>query len=1003
MSGQPAANSNTFGSKSSYPQHPRVISTNILSHPPSRLSPPPGIGLAEALGPIAGTSSSKPSGTNGAGRPSGPWANSYGSDDGSTVPQTQPESTGGPNVEVNKKKKEDKEGYTPKRGYRACVHCRLRKARCDLGDVNAPSEPPCSRCRREQRDCVFLPSKRRRKTSITEDLEREESQDAPQVEVYPAHASSSGSSAPPQLSTQQSFTSDNSKPVDWNLSSSQPAHRPHIKEETGLPHFRERPKWSHDPSLADYTAGNNKQALLSRSGGPSNFRPNNVHNHSTAPVQYTPQSHPTVTDTTTPGSLGESSVASTSGVSPGHRAKKRRTEPEGTRKIVNASLSNEMDALEILAHAATDGEGDLDGGDSKNNRTHAGDAKRVAWNIGEEDPPPVRALSEFHLIKSGILDESGLHELVDLFFQHHHPALPIFLTARIPRTREQLVDLAHNDAFLLTCIVAVASRHPPDNRFKDVHDRTWAILRDTMADYSFAGLPASIGFVEGVLLLAENLPRETVTPPKDYSVRILAGPGTETAGVHGTDNRRSWALIGLAIRAAYLLGLDQIALEIDEAKRSPNVERARSVWTWCYLYDRTIDKCRLAFWSRGPSLCFVGYSHISQTGEAAGRVNFPLQLSPGAESDETMHDDSASLMQALVELTQIMTNAHDSLYPNKMRTATLVRQGEYFLFLDGYRRALDTHRTVWTPKKWSNLTLKELSWMTYHFVRLYVSSFGYSAHVKRAQWRAEEDSAAGREAARQSIQLFPRGSASSPDALYIFESIGAANEILRSSIRLAQMGSIRYLPSRYLINISYAAVFALKSSYSGAVVGKEMKGIRELVGQVCTALVLACSDKDHPAVRYGQMLRMLSKKLEQLSDASAVPSRFASPEPTSESGPQPNEGSAPPSWVMPTDPFSAPTAHLPSFGGMSFSMPGVGPTMASAYGVDIGIDGVGGGDQNGSVNGGLDFNVNWGIEGLEGDGRPQQEGLFDFDGNYNFDLKGFFDDFTLEGSGFPFR
>jgi len=53
-----------------------------------------------------------------------------------------------------KKKKED----APKRGYRACVHCRLRKARCDLGDVNSPSEPPCTRCRREQRNCVFLPS-----------------------------------------------------------------------------------------------------------------------------------------------------------------------------------------------------------------------------------------------------------------------------------------------------------------------------------------------------------------------------------------------------------------------------------------------------------------------------------------------------------------------------------------------------------------------------------------------------------------------------------------------------------------------------------------------------------------------------------------------------------------------------------------------------------------------------------------------------------------------------
>lgn len=82
----------------------------------------------------------------------------------------------------------------------------------------------------------------------------------------------------------------------------------------------------------------------------------------------------------------------------------------------------------------------------------------------------------------------------------------------------------------------------------------------------------------------------------------------------------------------------------------------------------------------------MGYSHISQTGEVAARLNFPLQLSPGAELDGRAHDDSASLMQSLVELTQVMTNAHDILYPSKLRTEVLVKQGEYFLFLDHFRR-----------------------------------------------------------------------------------------------------------------------------------------------------------------------------------------------------------------------------------------------------------------------------------------------------------------------------
>jgi len=60
-------------------------------------------------------------------------------------------------------------------------------------------------------------------------------------------------------------------------------------------------------------------------------------------------------------------------------------------------------------------------------------------------------------------------------------------------------------------------------------------------------------------------------------------------------------------------------------------------------------------------------------------ANFPYMLNHGPSSPNANEDtDSASLMQALVELTQIMTNAHDILYPSKSRTDILVRQGEYF-------------------------------------------------------------------------------------------------------------------------------------------------------------------------------------------------------------------------------------------------------------------------------------------------------------------------------------
>jgi hypothetical protein len=106
------------------PQHPPGSSSSTGNQrvipPPSRLSPPPGTSVEDLI--------------------------------------ASSDITG-----KGKKKKED----APKRGYRACVHCRLRKARCDLGDVNSPSEPPCTRCRREQRNCVFLPSVSRPPWALT--------------------------------------------------------------------------------------------------------------------------------------------------------------------------------------------------------------------------------------------------------------------------------------------------------------------------------------------------------------------------------------------------------------------------------------------------------------------------------------------------------------------------------------------------------------------------------------------------------------------------------------------------------------------------------------------------------------------------------------------------------------------------------------------------------------------------------------------------------------------
>jgi hypothetical protein len=105
--------------------------------------------------------------------------------------------------------------------------------------------------------------------------------------------------------------------------------------------------------------------------------------------------------------------SSNSGHSPNTR--KRRREGEGARRIVVASFSNETDALEILANAATDDKQDQAGQDIQHDPVSG---KKVTF---QERAAP--RIDDFVLVKKGILDVIRLELLVKAFFEHHHPAL----------------------------------------------------------------------------------------------------------------------------------------------------------------------------------------------------------------------------------------------------------------------------------------------------------------------------------------------------------------------------------------------------------------------------------------------------------------------------------------------------------------------------------------------------------------------------------------------------
>ncbi|KAG8923873.1 hypothetical protein FRC02_010838 [Tulasnella sp. 418] len=689
-----------------------------------------------------------------------------------------------------------------RRAFKACVHCRSRKARCDLGDVDSPKDPPCARCRREGRECSFAPS-RRGGRRIAKQQSKSESTDP--------------------------------KPTET---------KSHL---IGAPDKERFPTIDRDEDEAS-PASLHSSSTAKRS--PVDTRPRKRHRHD---------------------SLGPESLAAASLRNPVDAVNLLVLASEAAQKLDESDEESSDDEM------MTDGEDSLhqngtspDGPKTNNDKSGASDSRLTVHqnqSIDEssptshtsggrhnrstslanhvKEPPP---LSTFPLVQQGVLTTEQLRFFVDIFFNRIHFLSPMVPHHRIPKTDDLLAKFAVDEPHLLLTFIVIASRYEKTSR---IHERSWAYFRTCISDLML-GKPASIGSVEALLLLSEYLPRSADNPNGED---------------HEEETRMAWMLVGMAVRLGYMLGLDQktfvIPKPVNVGEPIPEelevLHRERLAWTYCYLFDRQISiRTGKAFWSRGPGLCFPSNTTDSIQ---SSYDNFPLlRPIPGVQ------DDFASLVQAYVELTQAIGNAHDILYPSKDRTIALVRVGEYQKYLDAFTRSINGFRLAWETKRWNTFPLAECVWISFHYLRLYISSFALQAHVQRAmpmttqnKKDADVPSVNGTDGKKSFDSLiFPRGPMGSPDGRFIQEGIEAAIELLKlCTDRLYPGGALPYLPWRFFLYFSYAGVFLLKALFIGAVVPPDQRPTVHLLKRLILCLACGSSDDQHPGVRYARLLNGL--------------------------------------------------------------------------------------------------------------------------------------------------
>jgi hypothetical protein len=324
----------------------------------------------------------------------------------------------------------------PRRAYKACLHCRKRKSKCDLGDVDHPREPPCRRCAREGVQCTFVDSRRGGRSSF---LKGQLEKDNEVGEALQQHGGAAFGSLSPSLPEANFSTFSDSQPDQYQQS----------------------PAASSRTSLLD---GNEQ----------SNYRKRRRQDRSATPDPLNPKSLAEASLQNPTDALEILALAS-AGV---------RSNPHGTSEDSAERSPSSAVGPERRAQVSETGRGTGVANSSRRGGAVA-DLRSPRWphlqksTYSSSNSRPQQSGQSLHQ-KSSLLAASivSLHQLrtyVDQFFARHHHIFPIVPVSRIPRNEEQLALFALEENHLVTAMVVIASRHDAQN--PQVHDLAWGYMQ----------------------------------------------------------------------------------------------------------------------------------------------------------------------------------------------------------------------------------------------------------------------------------------------------------------------------------------------------------------------------------------------------------------------------------------------------------------------------------------------------------------------------------------------
>ncbi|KAL2870467.1 putative C6 transcription factor [Aspergillus lucknowensis] len=701
---------------------------------------------------------------------------------------------------------------TYQRTYKACIPCRQRKAKCDLGELpdGSPMGPPCAKCRREQRQCVFSETRaweRRKK--------RDSSSQADGASTLPSTRPRLSSSA--HLDDEERLVRHGPAPannLDEHLENGITSHHSYT---SGKRHIRQQSTSTLDNSMLRTVVSSENDALNIL------FEAAAAHDQDAALTERIVQSGNT-------SSLGPYEASRGSPFSRMHSMASPNTLSTATRPVEISPASSEVLGI---------------------------------WEA-------------CRFVMIGWFTSREAVTLIDLFFKNMSSLSPILthFYADHQHHRELVTcdPVLCCTILMLSSRYHVLPGPGGESRNFFIHHRLWQHCQQIVTRLIFGQERASnsklrrIGTIEALLLMSEWHPRSLHFPPESDgwdSDLIIKAPEPKEEDKSSKNrfledmiepakrsDQMSWMLLGAALSLSHELGI----FEADNERRS-----------WSSGYEGLIPSDQIKL--RRQRVQRLLYVYINQLAWRIGCVSLmPQSLNHAVLSRQTSRDLKQSgvqwlgFMDSWIDLTKLAKSVTDMFFLSAEFARQQLHSGRYIDLLDHFRPLLLKWKEEHLRPEALQKHFYDALFIEYYFVRAYTHSIGMQAVVERVL--ADGD---------PNVEEVRAANFDPVDYEYIEEVIEGCCRILQKVAEMGETGALRFSPVRIFLRVTSSSIFLMKALSLGARQAKLRESL-DILERCIQALKSNALDDIHLSTRYAALLETHVSRLRRnlLASSKAV-------------------------------------------------------------------------------------------------------------------------------------